>query len=161
MEEHPFVSINEAKAMFGPADGPGANLTNWGENCCMQNIHVHHPKTYEEVAGLVKALAAQGAKLRVLGVMHSWSNVFADDGTHVIFLDNFKTIAQAPNDYTLVTLQVRCSLGFTFPFCPRFSVFSFDISSFPSAHVISTFPSLLPPSLSSSLPGGRDERGVG
>jgi FAD/FMN-containing dehydrogenase len=123
MEEHPFVSINEAKAMFGPADGPGANLTNWGQNYCGHNLHVHHPKTYEEVAGLVKALAAQGAKVRVLAVMHSWSNVFADDGTHVIFLDNFKTIAQAPNDYTLVTLQVRRGLVFTLLPCPPSSGF--------------------------------------
>lgn len=109
MAEHPYISIDEAKTMFGPPDGPGANITNWGQNYCGHNVHVHHPKTYEEVAGLVKALAAQGAKVRALGVMHSWSNVFADDGTHVIFLDNFKTIAQAPNDYTLVTLQVRGS----------------------------------------------------
>lgn len=57
MEEHPFVSIDEAKAMFGPPDGL-ANITNWGENYC-GHVHVHHPKTYEEVAGLVKALAAQ------------------------------------------------------------------------------------------------------
>ena len=54
----------------------------------------------------MKALSAQGVKLRVLGVLHSWSNVFADDGSHVMFLDNFKSIIQDPNDYTVVTLQV-------------------------------------------------------
>lgn len=103
--EHPFISVDEAKTMFGPADGSGQNATNWGQNWFGKNLQVHHPKTYEEVAGLVKALRAQGAKLRVLGVMHSWSNVFADDGTHVIYLDNFKSIIQDPNDYTIVTLQ--------------------------------------------------------
>lgn len=79
--------------------------------------------------------------------MHSWSNVFADDGTHVIFLDNFKTIAQAPNDYTLVTLQVRCGLGFTL-------LFSF--SFFCNLNLI-----LFPPFLISSFPGGRDKRRAG
>lgn len=110
MADHPFVSMDEAKSMFGPSEGPGANISNWGQNYCGNNIHVHHPKTYQEVAGLVKALKAQGAKVRVLGVMHSWSNVFADDGTHVIFLDSFKSITQDPNDYTRVTLQVRIFL---------------------------------------------------
>jgi len=118
MEEHPFVSINEAKAMFGPADGPGANITNWGENYCGHNIHVHHPKTYEEVSGLVRALAAQGAKVRVLGVMHSWSNVFADDGTHVIFLDNFKTIARRRTTIpSSLSRYVALSFFFSISFC--------------------------------------------
>lgn len=104
VEEIEYKLGDESSSMFGPPDG-AANLTNWGENWCGHGLTVHHPKTYEEVAGLVRALSAQGAKVRVLGVMHSWSNVFADDGSHVIFLDNFKSIIQDPNDYTVVTLQ--------------------------------------------------------
>ena len=67
---------------------------------------VTHARTHARAHSLVKALSAQGVRVRVLGVMHSWSNVFAEDGTHVVFLDNFKAIVQDPNDYTVVTLQV-------------------------------------------------------
>ena len=43
--------------------------------------------------------------------MHSWSNVFADDNTHVIFLDNFKSIVQDPNDYTKASNQPSWQAG--------------------------------------------------
>lgn len=36
--------------MFGAPEGV-QNITNWGENWWGKNLHVHHPKTYEEVAG--------------------------------------------------------------------------------------------------------------
>lgn len=49
-EEWEYKLGDESSSMFGPPDG-AANLTNWGENWFGKNLIVHHPKTYEEVAG--------------------------------------------------------------------------------------------------------------
>jgi len=39
---------------------------------------------------IVRWVKAQGGKLRAQGTLHSWSNIFADDNTDVIFPDEFK-----------------------------------------------------------------------
>jgi len=46
-----------------------------------------HPKNTNRIVRWVKA---QGGILRAQGTLHSWSNIFADDNTDVIFLDKFK-----------------------------------------------------------------------
>jgi hypothetical protein len=40
-----------------------------------------------------------------MGALHSWSNIFPENGTDVVFLDRLKAISQDPGDYALVTVQ--------------------------------------------------------
>lgn len=54
---------------------------------------------------LVKAVRAKGGRLRAMGALHSWSNIFPENGTDVVFLDRLKGIAQDPADYSIVTVQ--------------------------------------------------------
>jgi hypothetical protein len=48
---------------------------------------------------------ARNGRVRVVGAGHSWSRVLPEDGSAVIYLDNFRAIHQDPADYTMVTLQ--------------------------------------------------------
>ena len=96
---HPPTSPNTGKDPTDPT------LTNWADNNKAFGLTKHHPKTYDEVAALVRQKRAEGRKLRPMGVVHSWSNLLPDDGTDVVFLDNFKLITQSPNDYSIVTVQ--------------------------------------------------------
>jgi FAD/FMN-containing dehydrogenase len=41
------------------------------------------PQTYDEVIALVRSAKARGAKLRVMGMVHSWSNLLPDNYTEV------------------------------------------------------------------------------
>lgn len=50
-------------------------------------------------------MRAKGGRLRAMGALHSWSQVFPENGTDVVFLDRLKAIEQDPNDYSLVTVQ--------------------------------------------------------
>lgn len=49
-EEIEYKLADESSSMFGAPEGV-QNITNWGENWWGKNLHVHHPKTYEEVSG--------------------------------------------------------------------------------------------------------------
>lgn len=40
-----------------------------------------------------------------MGALHSWSNIFPEPGTDVVFLDRLKGISQDPDDYSVVTVQ--------------------------------------------------------
>jgi hypothetical protein len=40
-----------------------------------------------------------------MGVLHSWSHVFPEDGSDVVFLDWFRAIKADEADPTLVTVQ--------------------------------------------------------
>ena len=48
-----------------------------------------HPPTYLHNR-IVRWVKSQGKKVRAQGALHSWSNTFAADNTHVIFLDKLK-----------------------------------------------------------------------
>jgi FAD/FMN-containing dehydrogenase len=54
---------------------------------------------------IVRTVAARGGKVRAFGALHSWSNIYSEDGATVVFLDQFKSIVQDPNDYSIVTVQ--------------------------------------------------------
>jgi hypothetical protein len=46
---------------------------------------------------LVRTVRSQGGKLRPMGALHSWSNIFPEDDTDVLFLDQFKsTVSGGP-----------------------------------------------------------------
>lgn len=99
-----LILVDDSKLVFGK-DPNDPTLTNWADNNKAFGLRKHHPKTYDEVAALVRQKRAEGAKLRPMGVVHSWSNLLPDDNTDVVFLDNFKLITQSPNDYSIVTVQ--------------------------------------------------------
>ena len=99
-----LILVDDSELVFGK-DPNDPTLTNWADNNKAFGLRKHHPKTYDEVAALVRQKRAEGAKLRPMGVVHSWSNLLPDDNTDVVFLDNFKLITQSPNDYSIVTVQ--------------------------------------------------------
>ncbi|TFJ80352.1 hypothetical protein NSK_008318 [Nannochloropsis salina CCMP1776] len=107
-------SLSEQDPPILGGDPASSFLINFGHNEQATGVRKHHPKTYEEVASLVRTVRSQGGKLRPMGALHSWSNIFPEDDTDVLFLDQFKStvsggppveISQDPTDYTRVTVQ--------------------------------------------------------
>lgn len=63
------------------------------------------------MAALVRAVRDRGGKLRAVGAAHSWNELYPENGTDAVILDNFKSIWQDPHDYTRVTVQGTCVGG--------------------------------------------------
>src|SRR5690625_4850146 len=54
---------------------------NWGRNVHAEPTRIAHPSTTAEVQNLVRAAAAAGEKVKVIGAGHSFTSVAATDGT--------------------------------------------------------------------------------
>ena len=53
------------------------NLKNWGENIILAPAYIHTPTTLDEAIALVQKAARDCTKLRVVGSLHSWSEIIA------------------------------------------------------------------------------------
>jgi L-gulono-1,4-lactone dehydrogenase len=82
---------------------------NWAGNQEMHPVRVEHPRSTDEVAGAVKAAAADGRRVKAIGSGHSFTSIGLTDGV-LLQLDRFADPVTVDAGTGLVTVQAGMTL---------------------------------------------------
>ena len=77
---------------------------NWARNQVCAPAAVAHPRDVDELAAVVKAAAASGSTVKVVGAGHSFTDIACTTGTQVV-LDEYEEVVSADVASRLVTVQ--------------------------------------------------------
>ena len=83
---------------------------NWAGNQVCAPRAVEHPTDVHELAQIVKAAAAAGSTVKVVGAGHSFTDIACTTGTQVV-LDRYAALVSADVATGLVTVQAGMTLG--------------------------------------------------
>ncbi|HET6794280.1 MAG TPA: FAD-binding protein, partial [Acidimicrobiales bacterium] len=84
--------------------------TNWGGNQTCAPAEVVAPASVQELAGVVKAAAGSGRRVKAVGSGHSFTDVACTDGVHVR-LDRMTGLVGVDHDRLEVTVQAGMTLA--------------------------------------------------
>lgn len=84
-------------------------VRNWAGNQRCRPAAVEHPRSEEEIAGAVRAAAAAGRRVRVLGAGHSFTDAAMTDGT-LLVLDRHQEVLAVDRERGRVTVQAGLPL---------------------------------------------------
>jgi len=87
----------------------GARWSNWAGNQRCEPAAIEHPSTEEELAGIVKAAAGAGRRVKVAGSGHSFTDVALTDG-HLVQLDQYQRLLSVDRQAGTVTVQAGITL---------------------------------------------------
>jgi L-gulono-1,4-lactone dehydrogenase len=77
---------------------------NWARNQVCAPAAIAHPRDVDELAAVVKAAAASGSTVKVVGAGHSFTDIACTTGTQVV-LDGYEEVISADVASGLVTVQ--------------------------------------------------------
>jgi len=83
---------------------------NWARNQVCSPAAVEHPRDVTELSQIVKAAAAAGSTVKVVGAGHSFTDVACTSGTQIV-LDRYASVVSADVAGGLVTVQAGITLG--------------------------------------------------
>ena len=78
--------------------------SNWAATASCSPAAIEHPSTEEEIAGIVRAAAADGHRLRVAGAGHSFTGICCTDG-RLIQLDRLGRLRDVDRERRQVTVE--------------------------------------------------------
>ncbi len=82
---------------------------NWARNQVCAPAAVAHPRDVDELAAVVKAAAANGSTVKVVGAGHSFTDIACTTGTQVV-LDRYEEVVSADVASRLVTVQAGITI---------------------------------------------------
>ena len=82
---------------------------NWARNQVCAPAAVAHPRDVDELAAVVKAAAASGSTVKVVGAGHSFTDIACTTGTQVV-LDRYEEVVSADVASQLVTVQAGITI---------------------------------------------------
>ena len=83
--------------------------TNWGGTYSCSPARSESPSTEEEIAELVRASAARGEHVKVIGSGHSFTDIGCTDGC-LVKLDNYNKVLQVDEDAGTITAQAGITI---------------------------------------------------
>ena len=99
---------------------------NWAGNYQYKAAAIHHPKTLEEVQGLVR----QGTKIRALGTRHCFNDI-ADSDQELISLEHFDHVLSLDKERLTVTVEGGIRYGQASQFLHREGFALHNLASLP------------------------------
>jgi L-gulono-1,4-lactone dehydrogenase len=84
--------------------------SNWAGNQVCAPALVEHPADVGQLAAIVKAAAASGSTVKVVGSGHSFTDIACTSGTQVV-LDRYVSLLSADVSARLVTVQAGMTIG--------------------------------------------------
>ncbi len=82
--------------------------TNWAGNQTAAPLHIHRPRTEDELVATVRRASERGEHVKAVGAGHSFSSIALTDG-HLLDLSDYKQVVNTGSDPTtgrpLVTVQ--------------------------------------------------------
>ncbi len=84
--------------------------SNWAGNQVCAPALVEHPADVSELSQIVKAAAAAGSTVKVVGSGHSFTDIACTSGTQVV-LDRYVSLLSADVAAGLVTVQAGMTIG--------------------------------------------------
>jgi len=86
-----------------------ARWTNWGGTYSCSPTRIESPSTEEEIAELVRASAAHGEHVKVIGSGHSFTDIGCTDGC-LIKLDNYDKVVEVDREAGTITAQAGITI---------------------------------------------------
>jgi len=83
--------------------------TNWGGTYSCSPTCIESPSTEEEIAELVRASAARGEHVKVIGSGHSFTDIGCTDGC-LIRLDNYDKVVEVDREARTITAQAGITI---------------------------------------------------
>lgn len=83
--------------------------SNWAATASCSPAAIEHPSTEEEIAGIVRAAAADGHRLRVAGAGHSFTGICCTDG-RLIQLDRLGRLLHVDRERRQVTVEAGITI---------------------------------------------------
>ena len=83
---------------------------NWARNQVCAPTLVEHPRDVGDLSRIVKAAAAEGSTVKVVGAGHSFTDIACTTGTQIV-LDQHASVLSADVSAGLVTVQAGMTLG--------------------------------------------------
>ena len=82
---------------------------NWSRVHRFRPYAVHHPSSEDEVAEILRAAAALGHRVKVIGAGHSWSDAAVTSG-HLLNLDHMNRVLEVDRERARVTVEAGMRL---------------------------------------------------
>jgi FAD-linked oxidoreductase len=83
--------------------------TNWGGTYSCRPSRVESPTSEEEIGAIVRDSAERGARVKVIGSGHSFTDIGCTDGC-LIKLDNFNKVLEVDRDAATITAQAGITI---------------------------------------------------
>lgn len=83
---------------------------NWAGNQRCEPVEVAHPRSEDELAATVKAAAAAGRRVKVVGSGHSFTDCAVTDGTQIV-LDRYNRVIAVDTGARTVTAQAGTTIA--------------------------------------------------
>ncbi len=85
------------------------NWRNWGRTQSCRPARVVHPRSEEEIRGVVADAARRGETVKVVGAGHSFTDIACTDGV-MVFLDSYNRVLDVDRGAGTVTLQAGITI---------------------------------------------------
>jgi L-gulonolactone oxidase len=80
------------------AEAQRARWTNWAGNQSAAPLHIHQPRTEEELVAVVRRAAERGERVKAVGSGHSFTSIALTDG-HLLDLTKYNRVIETTTDH--------------------------------------------------------------